>query len=615
MNWEGRRAEVDKMIASEFIVFDYVSTCPYKWGIDISTLSQTEKNIIINCYHIMDSRNYVEAEKYALHLLEINSKSAPYNFLCALCFTANSFWHYVQKNGQSVDMFHRLLPHDITYYRSNAQYYYNKCIEMEPNNLIYLLQYAAFSSSGSKSKQAESMIYFEKAISLFKHETYQLNLKQYDINLIEYTFQRENIKYFLHRYRYYNNNQHHMVSNKLNELYSRYQRLLHLNESKLVAYNITHAYVAGYSRIGEYIKGYHILEQYHYKYTYLPSDARHIYSEHICIYLEIGQYEKAKEHVINISKCLDKFERIEKNKNMKLMIIKNQMLFYGYSCLIHSYEYNNTNKEIKNLSKIINKTYKKCEQLIKKYRHYVCDKETHLNNSLKHHIYFMKICFVKLCVETKCMHQMCEFLLESIIGSRFVPMLLGEEKCDKDNIGLAIRNAYYSAYTFGIIANETYERNADVLDENVLYYYYFKICLSFARKCQFENHSGVILNPYVPLSYYYIGLNALNDKLYQVAFKFLKKAYTITRDLTLIRNNCKKLIKKSKVKWVKQRCFYCKSQYIDINGAMLRCKCCKGCGSAFYCNKKCQKLHWKTTHKYQCKKYWEAHIDLYKESL
>eukprot|EP01084_Bolivina_argentea_P035193 65286_1 len=321
-----RQAKLDKMIASQFMSFDYVSTCPYKWGIDISTLSQTEKDIIMNCYYIMDNRNYVQAEKCALQLLVKNKDSSPYNFLCALCFTANSFWHYLTKDGKGIDMFTRPLPHNITYYRSNASHHYDKCIQIEPKNPIFLLQYAAFLCKGSKSDQDLAMHCFDRAISLLKDGRHQLNPKHYDMNLVEYRFQIENIDYLIQQY--CNNNK------KLNDLYLRYQRILqfkHLNESNNLYY-VTSVYVAGYSRLGEYMKACHILDEYHSKYSYLPLDTnKNIYSDHICIYLETGQYEKAKRYVINIIQCLDKFERVDKikEKTSNFRIIKYQMLFRG----------------------------------------------------------------------------------------------------------------------------------------------------------------------------------------------------------------------------------------------------------------------------------------------
>eukprot|EP01084_Bolivina_argentea_P046031 84748_1 len=66
---------------------------------------------------------------------------------------------------------------------------------------------------------------------------------------------------------------------------------------------------------------------------------------------------------------------------------------------------------------------------------------------------------------------------------------------------------------------------------------------------------------------------------------------------------------KMKKRWKKQykriKCGYCgKHEYLKSGKQVDKLKVCKGCYVVYYCNKKCQKLHWKKSHNIKCGKIW-----------
>ena len=102
-----------------------------------------------------------------------------------------------------------------------------------------------------------------------------------------------------------------------------------------------------------------------------------------------------------------------------------------------------------------------------------------------------------------------------------------------------------------------------------------------------------------------IGLsdNCYLNREYLIGKRVLFAAYTICHGY-FFDNFVFKQYPSSKMKFIQKiqeiKCANC-GQHDDNN----KLKCCKGCMRTFYCNKKCQKKHWKSNHKNKCNKSWK----------
>ena len=105
---------------------------------------------------------------------------------------------------------------------------------------------------------------------------------------------------------------------------------------------------------------------------------------------------------------------------------------------------------------------------------------------------------------------------------------------------------------------------------------------------------------------YRLSNNCLMNKEYLIGIKILRSADKLCGDYFM------KLMRKEYANKydilcdhiLKLVCAFCEKRNGN-DGTKL--KCCKSCMNTFYCNKKCQKLHWKI-HKHKCNKTW---INLY----
>eukprot|EP01084_Bolivina_argentea_P264701 448489_1 len=86
---------------------------------------------------------------------------------------------------------------------------------------------------------------------------------------------------------------------------------------------------------------------------------------------------------------------------------------------------------------------------------------------------------------------------------------------------------------------------------------------------------------------------------------FAKQSWKLYKKIINIAEIYPKMRKKLKKRLQKIKCNYCgKHKYLQTKKQLDKLKVCKGCHSFYYCNKRCQKYHWKRSHSRQCSKQW-----------
>ena len=96
-----------------------------------------------------------------------------------------------------------------------------------------------------------------------------------------------------------------------------------------------------------------------------------------------------------------------------------------------------------------------------------------------------------------------------------------------------------------------------------------------------------------------------------IGVKILKCLYKLCNGYILpsfVNKQYFKLRKKFKKKQSKLLCSYCKRKNKKL-------KSCIGCMKVFYCNKKCQKLHWKMFHRNKCDDEWKQIYPMLQETI
>ena len=117
------------------------------WGIDVSTVSSSDKKRIVNVAHLLrsvayyDTAKLVKAQTCALQLLKAHPTSADYAFLCAICYDgALTYARISDDDTLPIDRF-QPLPYNAAYYRQQAQSYFIKALQIHPNHPVYLLYF------------------------------------------------------------------------------------------------------------------------------------------------------------------------------------------------------------------------------------------------------------------------------------------------------------------------------------------------------------------------------------------------------------------------------------------------------------------------------------------
>eukprot|EP01084_Bolivina_argentea_P085847 155166_1 len=109
-----------------FVSFKSVAQMICNWGIETTFLSEKRKSLVYNCYKSLQHNKYIEAQTHAKLLLETDERSAEYSFLCFLCF----------------DIYYPSDDDDAEYYYETTDFYIHQTIKKDPQNPIYLFQYA-----------------------------------------------------------------------------------------------------------------------------------------------------------------------------------------------------------------------------------------------------------------------------------------------------------------------------------------------------------------------------------------------------------------------------------------------------------------------------------------
>eukprot|EP01084_Bolivina_argentea_P183039 315912_1 len=176
---------IDQYLTFKVVTFELIS----EWTIDITNISETDKNILQLCHRLMHEKlvklrgiqysdqRCIKAEKYVIQLLQNDVDKGEYNFLYALCSDEMARRckiyerTYYRKNWNQREA---TFSYNSEYYSTQADFYFSKSIQIEPNNPIYILQYAYWLSKNRhlfRSFIQKAFNYFERFKLLFDCNT------------------------------------------------------------------------------------------------------------------------------------------------------------------------------------------------------------------------------------------------------------------------------------------------------------------------------------------------------------------------------------------------------------------------------------------------------------
>eukprot|EP01084_Bolivina_argentea_P263211 445395_1 len=571
----------NKHVETKFISFDNSDNIKHrlatKWAINAEEISESEKDIIAKLKKSIESIEWTMVERCVSSLLKSNPNYIPFMFLAAICYDACS---YVSRNLSEPDQiksFGETFSISSQRFSQLTEYYYQTILELQPNNVLYILQYTFYLSFSGHVCIRILCNWYNRLHTLLKNKSYQYNIAKYvSINVIERDFLSQYILNVL-REEYYTRNSTLYI---LDELCDSYKQLLHRllesdeeNEVDPHMYRLACTYVKAYSWFGKYKKSLICLKEYYSQYDYFDS------GQYMSIFIEVADYEDLKHNIWWVTSSFSHW--INQRPGQSQPYFNNCLLHHGYLCLLHS----KTSETI--TQKKINKLYKQCQMLIKQHRHFSCNKRKYKYAVDQSCLNFMQICFVILCHAKGNVGNInsCQTFLRSIKGSLF------------QNKYTDTLQHEYNVYLVGLIADTVY---AQCINQQPIDLFFYAL-LSTIDQLEKYSNMDCFMHPFIPLAYYHIGLHALDGALYQTAWIFLKKSVKLTNDLVLINSNCLKLIQKCETKWTDMKCGYCGIMYSKLGTKL---KCCKGCCRMFYCSKRCQKWSWKYHHRYKCSKIW-----------
>ena len=552
-----------------FVVLD--KNCGY--GIDLKDMGIKEKKYVRQCFRF-ESEKPKSAIKYARKLLKIRPESAEYNFWMATFYYDHSIegYHFPNRNPVS---------------ESNYKYHLRKALKIKPNHPIFL-EHRGISfwtakdgrSALSEYKKVKKLLTAPNYLQQYKHS---LDIYKFEIN-----FQKRYISACTRV------NDYKMLSKTLNEFYPRFIELSnHIDDA--LYYSVQHTantYIRWFCHQGRLRKAYqaYLLQNELKNITKITMRNTEI---HFILLVSLGKYQKAEKRILYILKNINNISSIKNEQQRR----QNIMLLNIFLCYIYAGD----NRE-KGMSQIMNEMNQMMDTLDK-------FTEKHGDQQFMDALTFLKfaVCHLWLChmielnylASTK---EMCEpYMLKlmstielalksdtEIRTSPFLHFLIAKVRLilflNVDKNVFNGMNGYYSviqqfiwALLMSIDGGEFEKvKRPYITDPN---YYVLKPRIT----------------PFVPLSFYYLGVVTMKTKQYQIAVIALKLSQKLGNEIALIQSECGKLLKRAMKKWRQQTCANC--------GTHSKLKSCSGCGAVAYCSRLCQKLDWKQ-HATQCTKLW-----------
>eukprot|EP01083_Nonionella_stella_P123387 371768_1 len=116
--------------------------------------------------------------------------------------------------------------------------------------------------------------------------------------------------------------------------------------------------------------------------------------------------------------------------------------------------------------------------------------------------------------------------------------------------------------------------------------------------------------------YFYLSHTLMKLKEYKLSKHYLKIAHNMTPECPVIEKRYEMMIlfldeQLNEIQCGNTRCDRKYNYYCYKMNRMKTLNVCKGCGKSYYCNKKCQKLHWRS-HKTTCDGTWTVLFDMLK---
>eukprot|EP01084_Bolivina_argentea_P282414 483413_1 len=161
-------------------------------------------------------------------------------------------------------------------------------------------------------------------------------------------------------------------------------------------------------------------------------------------------------------------------------------------------------------------------------------------------------------------------LIKNYISHKYYDSV--EIYADQHIVSLIVGKAY--------LLNQQYDHAAFVLIQNVT--------------CCHSAYKRVLALKSLTVSCYKNGKYLLALKTWKCAFKICGNDIC----KTFVQNQYAYFKRKIRRKWKNLRCAMCGKGNIKL-------KCCIGCMDTVYCNVRCQKIHWKNVHRYQCSGIWK----------
>eukprot|EP01084_Bolivina_argentea_P176000 304646_1 len=542
----------------------------YGFGIDTKLLNNNEKQWLVRCdrFTSEDNLNYPQAEKYAKKLLKIEPKSATYHFLIA----------YLYYDWMIVDY---TFPDKHPLYFSKFKHHLKKALHIAPNHPIFLMLSAKSHWHEMDSRLAISA--FNKIYELLQNHKYLLQYK-HQLNTYKFELQFHG-SYLLNLQR---SDDYNDFCNKLNKLYPRYIHIMHHGNHTLKygQHSVSNRYAIWFQHQRKYNKAYESLKIQYTKNDYSSSAiSQKTLDLHLSIYFALNKCDEMLQYTENILRNFNKFTKSRHSFSKGEL---HAHLFY-YTCLAVA----NMNVNSKVLFDMYQK-YLSIKDLIK---------TENINVSL-----FIDCCFCYTLIKHSCVVEEIELLY--LVMKSLLTLIVDAVADSSKQLGGGEKFWYIVGMILHIcILSDAHEPSIAMLGANGMSTVCFDRCLLAINarrndeclfKDVFENPNYFLLKPKIgilqPLCYFYAGFNATIAKQYQVAVKLLKKSKVLKGDMVIL-DDLNGLIIYSKTLWKQQKCSYCKNKNKSL-------KSCKGCMKKFYCDVFCQKMHWNSYHRNECKREW-----------